>query len=148
MVNSCKPGLDLVFSALANPLRRDVLRRLAQRARTMSELATDHRVSLPAVSRHVKVLEQAGLLRRRREGRRHRFSLSIPAMDLARGWLDEAAALGVATAFPRLHVAGRARILARGMPTRPIPTFRRRLDWSRRRPAGGRAGERKKTWPK
>lgn len=136
MVNSRKPPLDLVFSALANPLRRDVLRRLAQRGRTMSELAADHRVSLPAVSRHVKVLEQAGLLRRRREGRRHRFSLSIPAMDLARGWLDEAAALGVAPAFTRPHVAGRASILARGMPTRPIPTFRRRLDWSRRRRAG------------
>ncbi len=136
MVNSRKPSLDLVFSALANPLRRDVLRRLAQRARTMSELAADHRVSLPAVSRHVKVLERAGLLRRRREGRRHRFSLSIPAMDLARGWLDEAAALGVAPAFTRPHVAGRAPILARGMPTRPIPTFRRRLDWSRRRRAG------------
>jgi DNA-binding transcriptional ArsR family regulator len=136
MVNRSKPSLNLVFSALANPLRRDVLSRLAQRARTMTELAADHCVSLPAVSRHVKVLEQAGLLRRRREGRRHRFSLSIPAMDLARGWLDEAAALGVAPAFTRPHVAGRASNLARGMPTRPIPTFRRRLDWSRRRRAG------------
>ncbi len=137
MVNNRKPSLDLVFSALANPIRRDVLRRLAQRARTMSELAADHRVSLPAVSRHVKVLEQAGLLQRRREGRRHRFSLSIPTLDLARGWLDEAAALGLAAEFPRPHVAGRAPILARGMPTRPIPSFRRRLDWSRRRRVSG-----------
>ena len=136
MVNRSKPSLNLVFSALANPLRRDVLSRLAQRARTMTELAADHRVSLPAVSRHVKVLEQAGLLWRRREGRRHRFSLSIPAMDLARGWLDEAAALGVAPAFTWPHVAGRASNLARGMPTRPIPTFRRRLDLSQRRRAG------------
>lgn len=102
----------------------------------MSELATDHRVSLPAVSRHVKLLERAGLLRRQRDGRRHRFSLSIPAMDLARGWLGEAAALGVATEFTRPRVAGRVPILARGMPTRrPIPTFRRRLDWNRRQRA-------------
>ncbi len=136
MVKFCKPSIDLVFAALANPLRRDVLRRLARRARTMSELAADHRVSLPAISRHVKLLERAGLLRRRREGRRHRFSLSIAAMDLARGWLDEAAALAVVPAFTGPHVAGRASILARGMPTRPIPTFRRRLDWSRRRRAG------------
>ena len=136
MVNICKPSLDLVFSALANPLRRDVLRRLAQRTRTMSELAADHRVSLPAVSRHVKLLERAGLLRRQRDGRRQHFSLSIPAMDLARGWLGEVAALGVATAFTRPRVAGRAPFLARGMPTRPIPTFRRRLDWNRRRRAG------------
>ena len=66
MVNNCKPELNLVFSALANPLRRDVLRRFAQGARTMSELAEDHCVSLPAISRHVRVLERAGLIRRRK----------------------------------------------------------------------------------
>jgi DNA-binding transcriptional ArsR family regulator len=61
--------LDAVFSALADPTRRKILRQLADRSLTVSELAAPHRMSLPAVSKHLSVLERARLLTRRRQGR-------------------------------------------------------------------------------
>ncbi len=63
--------LDAVFHALADPTRRQMVRGLAEHDRTVGELAAPHPISLAAASKHVKVLERAGLVRRTVHGRRH-----------------------------------------------------------------------------
>lgn len=80
--------LTAAFSALADPTRRAVLERLSEGEATVSELAQPLQMSLPAVSRHLKVLEQAGLLRRRRDGRQHIISLDAGPMSEVNEWLD------------------------------------------------------------
>ncbi|NUT36767.1 MAG: helix-turn-helix transcriptional regulator [Hamadaea sp.] len=82
--------LDGVFMALADPTRRAIVAELARRgARTTGELAEPHAMSLPAVSKHVAVLERAGLVTRRREGRRHVCTLRGEALSDAAGWISE-----------------------------------------------------------
>lgn len=82
--------LDGVFAALADPTRRAIVAELARRgARTTGELAEPHAMSLPAVSKHVAVLERAGLVTRRRSGRRHVCTLHGHALSEAARWLDE-----------------------------------------------------------
>src|ERR1041384_5941516 len=61
---------DVVFAALADPTRRSIVRRLADGEATVLELAEPFSISLPAISRHLKVLEQAGLITRGRDGQR------------------------------------------------------------------------------
>ncbi len=81
--------LDVIFSALSDPVRRAMLTRLAQGETCVSELAAPFALSLPAISRHVRVLEDAGLLTRRREGRVHWLTLApIPLAHAAR-WLGD-----------------------------------------------------------
>jgi len=63
--------LDAVFQAMADPTRRRMLRALAGREQTVGELAAPHPISLAAASKHVRVLERAGLVRRTVHGRRH-----------------------------------------------------------------------------
>jgi len=74
--------LDRVFAALADPTRRRLLARLARGPSSVGELAAPFPMSLPAVSKHLRVLEHAGLLRRERDGRVHRCR--IDARPLAR----------------------------------------------------------------
>ncbi|HEY3934626.1 MAG TPA: metalloregulator ArsR/SmtB family transcription factor [Gemmatimonadales bacterium] len=81
--------LDAVFSALADPTRRKLVHRLATRERSISELARPFRMSLPAVSKHLRVLERAGLVSRRRDGRQWTCRLTPQPMRAAAGWLDE-----------------------------------------------------------
>ena len=66
---------DRIFDALASPYRRDVLRRLAAADRTTSELAAGLGLSAPAVSRHLSILESAGLVTSRRDGQRVLYAL-------------------------------------------------------------------------
>ncbi len=80
--------LTAAFSALADPTRRAVLERLSEGEATVGELAAPLQMSLPAVSKHLKVMERAGLLQRRREGRRHIMSLDAGPMSAATEWLD------------------------------------------------------------
>jgi DNA-binding transcriptional ArsR family regulator len=87
MVNSLEPSLDLVFSTLAHPTRRAITARLAQRDATASELAAPFDVSLPAISRHLKLLEQARLVVRHRRGRHHVFELRPDPLREAAQWL-------------------------------------------------------------
>src|SRR4051812_50165419 len=61
---------DIVFAALSDPTRRSIVRRLADGQATVLELAEPFPISLPAISRHLKVLEQAGLITRGRDGQR------------------------------------------------------------------------------
>jgi DNA-binding transcriptional ArsR family regulator len=82
------PGpLDAVFSALADPTRRQILARLAQGESSVSALADPFDISLPAISRHLKVLERAGLVARRKHGRVHRIQLVAEPMLDAIEWM-------------------------------------------------------------
>lgn len=67
--------LDRAFAALADPTRRAILERLARRPSRVTDVAEPFAMSLNAVSKHVKVLEQAGLVTRRRRGREHLLAL-------------------------------------------------------------------------
>ncbi len=80
--------LDLTFAALADPTRRGILARLAKGEATVNELAEPFSVSLPAISRHLKVLERAGLITRRRAAQSRPTSLRIDALEEAEAWMD------------------------------------------------------------
>src|SRR5262249_54426854 len=88
MVNHHPDPLDAVFGALAHPVRRRMLQRLTGGAASVGELAAPFSVSAPAISKHVRVLERAGLVRRERDGRLHRMDLSGGALGEALRWLD------------------------------------------------------------
>lgn len=88
MVNSENGALDRTFAALSDPTRRAILARLATGEVSVGELAEPFEMSLPAVSKHVKVLEDAGLLRRTRDGRVHRLRLDPAPMQEAADWID------------------------------------------------------------
>ncbi|HLB68830.1 MAG TPA: metalloregulator ArsR/SmtB family transcription factor [Thermoplasmata archaeon] len=79
--------LDAVFAALAHPIRRAILERLSGGDATVGELAGPHDVSLPAISRHLRVLESAGLIRVEPEGRVHRCQIDAAPLSAAFGWL-------------------------------------------------------------
>ena len=80
--------LDLTFAALADPTRRAILARLAEGEATVNELAEPFSVSLPAISRHLKVLERAGLIERGREGQARPSRLRAEALDEAVAWME------------------------------------------------------------
>src|ERR1700687_5765235 len=80
--------LDATFGALSDPTRRAILARLSQGEATVSELAEPFAVSLPAVSKHLRVLESAGLLQREIDGRIHRCRLAPQPMKAAAAWID------------------------------------------------------------
>ena len=81
--------LSVVFSALADPTRRAILERLSRGEATVLELAAPFAMSLPAVSKHLKVLERAGLISRGREAQWRPCRLEATAMQGAADWLDE-----------------------------------------------------------
>jgi DNA-binding transcriptional ArsR family regulator len=87
MVNS-SPGLDAIFSALSDPTRRRIIEKLARGSLTVGQLADGFPISQPAISKHVRVLEESGLLKREVVGRMHRCTLSPHAMEAASTWLD------------------------------------------------------------
>jgi DNA-binding transcriptional ArsR family regulator len=79
--------LDLLFGALADPTRRDIVERLAAGEATVTELAAPFAISLPAISRHLKVLERASLITRSHEGRWRHARLSPTPLASAATWL-------------------------------------------------------------
>ena len=79
MVKHSSTTLDCTFAALADPTRRRIL----------AHLARPHAMSLPAVSKHLRVLEKAGLLRRRRYGRIHEMQLEARPLKQAAQWVEE-----------------------------------------------------------
>jgi DNA-binding transcriptional ArsR family regulator len=89
MVKDQSPALDRVFHALAHPARRTMLRRLAGGERNLSELAAPLRMSFPAASKHVRVLERARLVRRRIVGRTHLCRIEGKPLADANAWLEE-----------------------------------------------------------
>ena len=80
--------LDLTFGALADSIRRAILARLADGDTTVGELAEPFDVSRPAISRHLRVLERAGLVRRTRDGRLSRCGLDAQPMRDAARWVE------------------------------------------------------------
>ena len=87
MVELPPERLDAVFHALADPTRRAMLLRLAEAPLSVGELASPHRMSLAAASKHIKSLERAGLVRRRVQGRTHVCRLEPMALEGAHDWL-------------------------------------------------------------
>jgi len=81
-------GLSSTFEALADPTRRAMLARLAAGEASVNELAEPFSMSLPAVSRHLKVLERAGLISRGRQAQRRPCRLAPEALKEATEWLD------------------------------------------------------------
>jgi DNA-binding transcriptional ArsR family regulator len=79
--------LDAVFSALGDPTRRSILTRLASGPASVTELAEPFAMTLPAVSKHLGVLERAGLMRREREGWYHRCYLEPRPLESAAAFL-------------------------------------------------------------
>jgi DNA-binding transcriptional ArsR family regulator len=80
-------GLDETFAALADPTRREILVALADGDRSVSELAEPFDISLPGISKHLTVLERAGLIRRWREGRVRRCRLEREPLGDALQWI-------------------------------------------------------------
>jgi len=78
----------MVFAALADPTRRAILARLADGDATVSELAEPFSISLPAISRHLKVLERAGLISRSRSGQWRSSSLQATPLKEATDWME------------------------------------------------------------
>lgn len=88
MVEQQSGQLDGVFRALADPTRRTMLQQLAERDHTISQLAEPFDMSLAAASKHVKVLERAGLVRRTVRGRTHICQLAPEPLVSAHDWLQ------------------------------------------------------------
>ena len=82
-------NLDAVFAALADPTRRAILSRLADGQASVNEIAAPFKMSQPAVSRHLKVLERAGLIERDVDGQRRPARLKAEKMVVAVDWLTE-----------------------------------------------------------
>ncbi len=80
--------LNRVFAALADPTRRDLVARLAAGDATVGELAAPYAVSLQAVSKHLKVLEDAGLVSRSRDAQRRPVHLEAEVFDLMTKWIE------------------------------------------------------------
>ena len=80
--------LSRVFAALADPTRRDIVARLTEDDATVGELATPYDVTVQAVSKHVKVLEDAGLVTRSRDAQRRPVHLESKVFDLMTKWIE------------------------------------------------------------
>ncbi len=99
--------LDLLFGALADATRRGIIERLAEGEATVTELAAPFSISLPAISRHLKVLERASLITRSQQGRWRSARLSPTSLASAATWLSAQRQVW-AERFDRLddHLAG------------------------------------------
>ena len=120
MVNDGSAALDRTFRALADPTRRAMVSRLAHGELTVGELAEPFLMSAPAVSKHLKVLESAGLVERERAGRVHRLRLVTGRLDAAEAWI------GDQRRFWESTLASLDRFLAAERPSRRAPRARRR----------------------
>ena len=89
MVLDRSPRLDLVFHALAHPARRAIIRQLSSGERNLSELASPLRMTFPAATKHVRVLERAKLVRRRVVGREHLCRLHAAPLKEATLWTEQ-----------------------------------------------------------
>ena len=87
MVKYQEGDLDAIFGALSDPIRRSILDRLAQGEPSVTELAQPFNVSLPAISKHLRVLERAGLLTQEKDGRVRRCRLDAVPMKNASDWI-------------------------------------------------------------
>ena len=89
MVNDSSERLNTVFLALADPTRRAILERLAHGEASGTELARPFSISVPAISKHLRVLKNADLILHRKDGRTHLFRLAASPMREAAAWLEQ-----------------------------------------------------------
>jgi DNA-binding transcriptional ArsR family regulator len=80
--------LSRAFAAMADPTRRDIVARLTDGDATVGELAEPYPVSVQAVSKHLRVLEDAGLVTKRKDGQRRPVHLEAEVLDLMTGWIE------------------------------------------------------------
>ena len=80
--------LDLVFGSLSDPTRRDILKRVARREMSVSEIATRYQLTFAAVAKHLTVLERASLVKKTRRGKTQMVTLSPPALASANAYLE------------------------------------------------------------
>jgi DNA-binding transcriptional ArsR family regulator len=88
MVNNQSETLNATFAALADPTRRRILEQLSHQRQRVTDLAEPFAMSLPAVSKHLRILEDAGLLTRRRLGREHHLTLEPAPMREVQFWIE------------------------------------------------------------
>ena len=88
MVNYSVQNLDDVFAALSSPIRRGMLEQLSHGWATVGELSAPYDVSAPAISKHLRLLEKAGLIERQVVGRVHYCRLVADPMEDAAAWFD------------------------------------------------------------
>jgi DNA-binding transcriptional ArsR family regulator len=84
---TASPALDMTLLALADPTRRAILHRLAQGEARVTDLAAPFPISLNSVSKHIRILERARLVRRRRAGKEHLLSLEQQPLEEAAAWM-------------------------------------------------------------
>jgi DNA-binding transcriptional ArsR family regulator len=89
MESTYSPDLDAVFAALSDPVRRAILTRLRQSTVSVSELAKPFDLTLPAISKHLNVLERAKLIRRIKDAQRRQCQLNPEGLELAAEWIEE-----------------------------------------------------------
>lgn len=82
------PSLDDTLTALADPTRRAILQRLAAGEARVTDIAAQFPISLNAVSKHIRVLERGGVVRRRRAGREHRLCIEPSQLDAVAHWMN------------------------------------------------------------
>jgi DNA-binding transcriptional ArsR family regulator len=88
MVKCRKNNLDDIFSVLSDPTRRSIIEQLSKGERSVQELAQPFDMSLPAISKHLKILEKAGLVSQRKEGRYRYYFIKPDSMDSACEWME------------------------------------------------------------
>ena len=88
MTAAVEERLDATFAALADPTRRAIVARLARGDATVNELAQPFELSLPGISKHLKVLERSGLITRSRQAQFRPCHLERPALDAALDWIE------------------------------------------------------------
>ena len=89
MVIFAEDEISRVFRALADPTRREILRMLAGDGRSVQELTSVFSISQPAITKHLNVLDRAGLVSRRKDGRFRRCSLKPGSLNRAQEWIDQ-----------------------------------------------------------
>ena len=89
MVKYNSQHLNAVFSALSDETRRGIVASLTKKSLSAQELAAPYDMSLPAISKHLKVLEKAELVERDVQGRKHIFSLNVSTLAQASDWLEQ-----------------------------------------------------------
>ncbi len=117
--------LDATFFALADPTRRAILGRLASGEASVAELTEPFGISQPAISRHLKVLEKAGLIRRSRDAQRRPCRLEPKAMMEANAWIEHYRELWE-RAYQRLDVLLADEMKATGARPKPRPRHARK----------------------
>jgi len=87
--DTSSPVLDTVFAALSNEKRREIVRTLAFRPATVGQLAAEHQMSLPSIHRHIRTLEDARLIQRRKIGRTNFVAMKRESLAVAQTWMAQ-----------------------------------------------------------